>query len=776
MKLSDYCVPIDNAGLGNATRSAAFALLLSAALPLAAQTAAPGKTIQTFLVYYGGGPRLVAGDAQKMAKFDLIDTNKHRYDEIAPNTWAAIKAFNPNIGIYLYEDGTEASNFMDTWSPIATYGSGRYNVSRGHSMGSLNGNNPGLFLLDSAGNRIYNPAYSSVANNTFFYLMDFGSAAYQAYFREVVTADFINQPWVADGVHSDNCLTILSAGSYSAAPSKYPTDAIWSGAMNTFASGIAAGLHASGQKLWCNRGATDQPGGAAAWLALDSAPNTPDVVAEEGAFAVMWGSSATQFYPEAKWKSQLDVLSQIQHSKVALFSHTNLAEGQSGTDNWGKPVTFVQSLWYALGSFLLGKNDVLNNAYFAFTSGTNYDSIQWYNEYDHIDLGKALGPYAVTTIGSANVYWREFEKGYVYVNATGTDVASLTLPQALQQLTRDNLLSPLSSIPSVTSIALNAHNAAILLKTVIVPPVIDTVAPSTPTGLLASAVSSSQINLSWTASTDNVGVTGYRVYRAGTLMATLGAVTNYQNTGLSVSTSYSYTVQAIDAAGNASAQSASASATTQAAPDTIAPSVPTGLTGTAVSSTQINLTWNPSTDNVAVASYQVYLNDALMANTTVTSFQHTGLTPGTTYNYRVSAADAVPNYSAWTATPVSVTTPAAADTVAPSTPTGLLASAVSSSLINLSWAASTDNVGVTGYRVYRAGALLVTLGAVSIYQNSGLTPSTTYSYTVEAFDAAGNASAQSVSASATTQAAPDTVAPSTPTELSASAGTSSLIK
>src|SRR6266571_3682609 len=536
MKLSDYCVPIDNAGRGNATRSAAFALLLSAALPLAAQTAAPGKTIQTFLVYYGGGPRLVAGDAQKMAKFDLIDTNKHRYDEIAPNTWAAIKAFNPNIGIYLYEDGTEASNFMDTWSPIATYGSGRYNVSRGHSMGSLNGNNPGLFLLDSAGNRIYNPAYSSVANNTFFYLMDFGSAAYQAYFREVVTADFINQPWVADGVHSDNCLTILSAGSYSAAPSKYPTDAIWSGAMNTFASGIAAGLHASGQKLWCNRGATDQPGGAAAWLALDSAPNTPDVVAEEGAFAVMWGSSATQFYPEAKWKSQLDVLSQIQHSKVALFSHTNLAEGQSGTDNWGKPVTFVQSLWYALGSFLLSKNDVLNNAYFAFTSGTNYNNIQWLNEYDRIDLGKAVGPYTVTTIGSVNVYWREFEKGYVYVNPTATDVASVTLPQALRQLTRDNLLSALSTIPSVNSIVLKGHNAAILLKSAIAPippPVIAPVLPAVPSGLTATAVSPTQINLTWNGST--AGVTGYDVCLNDVTLATTTA-RSFQHTGLTAGT------------------------------------------------------------------------------------------------------------------------------------------------------------------------------------------------------------------------------------------------
>ncbi len=96
---------------------------------------------------------------------------------------------------------------------------------------------------------------------------------------------------------------------------------------------------------------------------------------------------------------------------------------------------------------------------------------------------------------------------------------------------------------------------------------------------------------------------------------------------------------------------------TPAPTDTTAPSVPTGLAGTAVSSTQINLTWNASTDNVAVTSYQVYLNNVMIANTMATSFQHTGLTPSTTYNYRVSAADAVPNYSAWTAVPVSVTTP-----------------------------------------------------------------------------------------------------------------------
>src|SRR5881396_2524456 len=86
MNLSNHYLPI-RAVCGRTAavvRAATFALLLGAALPLAAQTAGSSKFIQTFLVYYGGGPRLVAGDAQKMAKFDLIDTNKHRYDEIAP--------------------------------------------------------------------------------------------------------------------------------------------------------------------------------------------------------------------------------------------------------------------------------------------------------------------------------------------------------------------------------------------------------------------------------------------------------------------------------------------------------------------------------------------------------------------------------------------------------------------------------------------------------------------------------------------------------------------
>ena len=92
-------------------------------------------------------------------------------------------------------------------------------------------------------------------------------------------------------------------------------------------------------------------------------------------------------------------------------------------------------------------------------------------------------------------------------------------------------------------------------------PIVDTTAPSTPDNLQATAISASQIDLSWDASTDDVGVTGYMIYRDGTQIDTTGSST-YQDTGLSASTSYMYTVSAIDGAENESFQSLSASATT----------------------------------------------------------------------------------------------------------------------------------------------------------------------------------------------------------------------
>jgi len=284
----------------------------------------------------------------------------------------------------------------------------------------------------------------------------------------------------------------------------------------------------------------------------------------------------------------------------------------------------------------------------------------------------------------------------------------------------------------------------------------DTTPPSTPTGLIGNAISPSQINLSWSASTDNDVVANYRVYRNGAFLVSV-ATTSHQDIGLSASTTYTYNVDAIDASGNVSSLSAGANVTTLAAPDTTAPSTPTNLTANAISQSQINLSWSASIDNVAVTGYRIFRNGVLLTTLgNVTSYQDVGLSASTTYTYRVRALDAAGNVSNQSSA-ASATTPAVIDTEAPSTPTGLMANAVSSTQINLSWSAATDNVGVTGYRVYRNGVFLIALGNVTGYQNSGLTASTTYTYNVDAIDAAGNASGTSAAASATTPA-PDTTA------------------
>ena len=149
--------------------------------------------------------------------------------------------------------------------------------------------------------------------------------------------------------------------------------------------------------------------------------------------------------------------------------------------------------------------------------------------------------------------------------------------------------------------------------TPITPP--DTTPPSDVTGLTATAVSPTQINLSWTAATDNVGVTGYRVERcqgagcANFAQIATPAGTTFGDTGLIAATNYSYRVKAVDAATNVSVNYSNvANATTQAAPpDTIPPTDPTGLTATAVSSSQINLAWTASTDSggSGLAGYRV---------------------------------------------------------------------------------------------------------------------------------------------------------------------------
>ncbi len=763
----------------------AAALSAMAALqPVVADAAVTGssKFIPAMIVYYGGGPTLTSSDAARLAKYDLIDIDRFRYNQIGGNTWASIKAINPNTQIYLYEMGPESPNYMDASAPVSLNGLGRYNVARGHPMGTLNGNHPELYLTDSTGARIFSRSYSNLTAGTYWHLMDFGSSAYQSYWTTSVKADIIDQPWVADGVFADNCLTFASSGGYSGVSTKYPTDSAWSSAMNGFAGGIASGLHGYGQKLWCNKGDSRSATGAAAWRALDASANHPDILMEEGAFAVEWGA-AVQFYPENEWKNQVDTIGALANTKVGLMSHTQLAPGQIGTDNWGKPVDFWQAFYYSMGSLLVGKN-AANNAYLMFTSGTAYNAIVWYDEFDQIDLGAPVGTYTITNVGGVNVYWREFQRGYVAVNPTATDVAAFSLPQPVQRITHDNLYSAFSTLPSVSAISLNGHNAAILWKTGATSGggtsgTADTTAPTVPGNLAAAAVSSSQINLTWSASTDNVGVAGYIVYLNDARLATT-ATTSFQHTGLVAGATYNYRVSAFDAVPNHSAWSASpVSVTVPLAGDTTAPTAPSGVTAVAASTSQVNLAWTQSTDNVSVTGYRLYRNGGPLATTgTTTTFSDGALAAGTTYSYTVAAVDGAGNTSPQSlAVSVQTLTAPTADTTAPTVPTGLTATAVSTSQINLTWNAASDNVGVTGYYVYLNDVPLATTTGTT-FQHTGLVPGATYAYRVSAYDAVPNQSAWTgtVAATALSGTQTDAIAPSVPAGLVATRLSSSQIR
>ena len=423
----------------------------------------------------------------------------------------------------------------------------------------------------------------------------------------------------------------------------------------------------------------------------------------------------------------------------------------------------------------------------------------------------------------------------------------------------------------------------------------DTQAPTAPTNLTASGTTSTTTNLAWTASTDNVGVTGYDVYQGASVIATV-ATTSYGVSGLTAGTAYTFSVKAKDAAGNISASSNVVNVTTLT-PDVQAPTAPGNLTASGTTSTTTNLSWTASTDNVGVTGYDVYQGATLKATVTTTTYNVTGLTPSTAYTFSVKAKDAAGNisassnvvnvttlvasltycaskgnsiadeqigrvqlgtinnpssggtgytdftalstnvtrgtaytititptwtstvypegYSVWidynqdgdfldageqvyskaasTATPASgsftipatatlgatrmrvslkynaiptscetfsfgevedytvVIQAAVADTQAPTAPTNLTASGTTSTTTNLSWTASTDNVGVTGYDVYQGAVLKATVAGTS-YAVTGLSPSTAYTFSLKAKDVAGNVSASSNVVNVTTLA------------------------
>jgi chitodextrinase len=346
----------------------------------------------------------------------------------------------------------------------------------------------------------------------------------------------------------------------------------------------------------------------------------------------------------------------------------------------------------------------------------------------------------------------------------------------------------------------------------------DVTPPSVPTNVNGTPVGSTEIDLSWTASTDNAGgsgVAGYNVFRNGTKVnGSLVTSPSFNDTGLTPSTSYNYTVSAVDNSTNESAQSSPPKQVTTGAGggggggtfDAIADSyvdgsAPSTNYGTNVklrvdTSPVVNsyLRFNPTglSGSVTGATLKVFATSGLTAGFEVHALADDtwGETTITSANAPTAGALLVTSGPATINTYVSVPLPAGAvtgnghvnfvlvgrsstalamssretanppqlvvttgggggggDSTPPSVPTNVNGTPVGSTEIDLSWTASTDNAGgtgVAGYNVFRDGTKVNgSLVTSPSFNDTGLTPSTSYNYTVSAVDNSTNESAQS---------------------------------
>ncbi len=293
-----------------------------------------------------------------------------------------------------------------------------------------------------------------------------------------------------------------------------------------------------------------------------------------------------------------------------------------------------------------------------------------------------------------NVYLNETKVNDAFV--TGTEYALTGLTEATEYTVR------VTAVDAAENESKRSEAA-----TFTTPKTQDTEVPSVPAGVAASDVTQTGAKITWTASTDNVGVAGYNVYLGESKVNTSPVtVTEYALTGLTANTGYTVSVSAVDAAGNESAKSEAASFTTLEAEeekDTEVPGVPTNVSAADVTQTGAKVTWSEATDNVGVAGYNVYVNEAKVNEELVagTEFALTGLTEATEYTVRVSAVDAAGNESARseaaTFTTLESEKPAPEK---PSAPTNVKVSEITHTTAIVTWEPAAERAMAPGYNVY----------------------------------------------------------------------------
>ena len=276
--------------------------------------------------------------------------------------------------------------------------------------------------------------------------------------------------------------------------------------------------------------------------------------------------------------------------------------------------------------------------------------------------------------------------------------------------------------------------------------------PSIPTSVTANAANSTTVNLNWTASTPETGdsISGYYIYRSTAtspqqvIGQVSGTTTSYSDTTAAPGVTYNYVVESYDNQQPTSISQASTVATvTTPSSSSATPSNPVLQSANIISQGEIDLSWTASTDSggPGVAGYYIIRNGQIIASTTGTTFQDLTTLPLTSYNYEIQAYDSgTPSLTSGDSNAISQTTP-----INPSRPPKFNVSSTQPNAVDLSWNISSESSGpgVAGYYIYRDGATTptytvtnCTVSPCSFTDTTGISPDTTYTYTIASFDSA----------------------------------------
>lgn len=336
-------------------------------------------------------------------------------------------------------------------------------------------------------------------------------------------------------------------------------------------------------------------------------------------------------------------------------------------------------------------------------------------------------------------YQIEVNNGEKYVSESGSLTQTpewITIPEKSKLITG---LSP-NTVYSYKVKARNGDNIETVWSSIVSESTMEenpgTDIPSAPLNLTYQLYNRN-VELKWDAPTSNADIVGYKIFQNQIEIGTTNN-TAYNVTALESDKVYYFTVKAYNAAGVLSEASNEISVTIGIGNDTEPPTVPINTTASAITVTSVNLSWDPSSDNVGVVGYKIFRDSIEVGTTAETSYTDINLTQGSSYVYNIKAYDAAGNISE-ASTDITVTTIPAADNESPSSPTNLGILSNTKASVSLSWDASFDNVGVKGYRIYRNDFPITDVYSTS-FTDTGLEPGNSYIYKVKAFDDAGNIS------------------------------------